>query len=160
MHALGNLSGERAYRSLMLAVTDDDPEVRMLAADALGRTGIPEAADALLSLLRDPDLWVRAAAARGLGRTGGERAGSGACRAPAGRPADIFLLAIIEVLGRLRPAGALAQLLQLADHEDPEVRKTVLAALVRLSLGRGARRGHCPALRPALERAEDRRRDR
>lgn len=128
VHALGNLSGKRAYRSLMLAVTDDDPEVRMLAADALGRTGMPEASEALLTLLRDPDLWVRAAAARGLGKTGGERAGQVLAEQIA-TAADIFLLAIIEVLGRLRPETALAQLLQLTGHADPEVRKTVLIAL-------------------------------
>ena len=58
----------------MLAVTDDDPEVRMLAAEALGKEGRFEVIDTLVSLLRDPDLWVRAAAARGLGRIGGERA--------------------------------------------------------------------------------------
>jgi HEAT repeat protein len=128
VHALGNMLGERAYRSLMLAVTDDDPEVRMLAADALGRTGIPGAADALLSLLRDPDLWVRAAAARGLGRTGGEAAAQ-ALAEHLPTAGDIFLLAIVEVVGTLRPAGALEQLLQLTGHDDPEVRKTVLVAL-------------------------------
>jgi HEAT repeat protein len=128
VHALGNMFGARAYRSLMLAVTDDDPEVRMLAADALGRTGIPEAADALLSLLQDPDLWVRAAAARGLGRTGGEAAAQ-VLAGHLSTARDIFLLAIVEVLGSVRPAGALEQLLPLTGHEDPEVRKTVLIAL-------------------------------
>jgi HEAT repeat protein len=128
VQSLGNLSGERAERSLMLAVTDDDPEVRMLAAEALGKTTRPEARDALISLLRDPDLWVRAAATRGLGAMGGERAAA-ALAEQLSTASDIFLLALIEVLGRLRPDHALKPFLGLADHPDPEVRKSVLGAL-------------------------------
>lgn len=126
--SLGNLSGERAHRSLMLAVTDDDPEVRMLAADALGKTERDDAAETLISLLEDPDLWVRAAAARGLGKIGGERAGAVLTEHLAAA-SDIFLLGLIEVLGKLKPTLALESLLKLADHTDPEVRKTVLGAV-------------------------------
>lgn len=128
VQALGNLPGDRANRSLMLAVVDDEPEVRMLAAEALGKAGRPDAIKALISLLEDPDLWVRAAAARGLGRSGGERA-CAALAAHLDAASDIFLLALVEVLGRLKAEEALAPLLKLADHVDPEVRKTVLAAL-------------------------------
>jgi len=128
VQALGNLPAEKAHRSLMLAVTDDDPEVRMLAADALGRADWPEAGDALISLLEDRDLWVRAAAARGLGKMGGERAGAVLTK-HLDTASDIFLLALVEVLGGLQANQALEPLLKLADHEDPEVRKTVLGAL-------------------------------
>ncbi len=128
VQALGSQPDERARRPLMLAVTDDDPEVRMLAADALGKTGSPEAATTLISLLQDVDLWVRAAAARGLGKIGGEQCGA-VLAAQLPGATDIFLLALIDVLGRLREGQALEPLLKLVDHEDPEVRKTVLAAL-------------------------------
>lgn len=128
VQALGSISGPRAVRPLIHAITDDDPEVRMLAAEALAKTGVPEAADALIPLLEDEDLWVRAASARGLGKIGGDRV-SGVLVDHLGRAADIFLLALVEVLGRLRPEAALPQFLKLADHSDPEVRKTVLIAL-------------------------------
>lgn len=128
VHALSHLQGERAHRSLMLAVTDDDPEVRMLAAEALGKEGRFDVIDPLVSLLQDPDLWVRAASARGLGRIGGERA-IAALTASLTEASDIFLLALIEVLGRLSAPSALEPLLDLSGHGDPEVRKTVLAAL-------------------------------
>ncbi len=134
VQALGNLPQERADRSLILAVADDDPEVRMLAAEALGKTGRPDTIDALLFLLEDPDLWVRAAAARGLERSGGERV-SAALAAHLDTAADIFLLALVEVLGRLKAEEALTPLLALADHADPEVRKTVLAALAEFRWG-------------------------
>jgi HEAT repeat protein len=134
VQALGNLAGDKAYRSLMLAAADDDPEVRMLAAEALGRFRRPDSTEALISLLEDPDLWVRAAAAKGLGLIGGERARA-VLAAHLGPAADIFLLTLVEVLGRLQAEEALSSLLKLADHADPEVRKTVLAALAEYPWG-------------------------
>jgi HEAT repeat protein len=128
VQALGTLAGEKAHRSLMLAVSDDDPEVRMLAAEALGKARVPDAVEALISLLEDPDIWVRAAAARALGRF--ENNGvSSVLTERLDSASDIFLLALIEVLGRRKAEAALTRLLALAGHEDPEVRKTVLAAL-------------------------------
>ena len=128
VHALGNISGDKALRSLIHAVTDDDPEVRMLAADALGNTSAPEVPDILIPLLEDDDLWVRAAAARSLGRFGGEKAGE-VLAMHLDTATDIFLLALVDVVGKLRTEHALDPLLRLASHADPEVRKTVLVAL-------------------------------
>ena len=126
--ALGNASGPKSLRPLLLATTDDDPEVRMLAAEALGASDAPEAQEALIALLVDTDLWVRAAAARGLGRIGGNKAGQVLVE-HLGTASDIFLLALVEVLGKLHFEQACSPLLKLIDHEDPEVRKTVLVAL-------------------------------
>jgi len=127
VQSLGNLAADRSRRPLMLAITDDDPEVRMLAAEALGRTDAPEVRAALVSLLEDNDLWVRAAAARSLGRMGAE-----ACDVLVNHleaAADIFLLALVEVVGGLKLDRALAPLIRLSSHADPEVRKHVLTAL-------------------------------
>jgi HEAT repeat protein len=128
VEALANAPAGKALRALLLAITDDDPEVRMLAAEALGNTGAGAAFDALVPLLEDNDLWVRAAAARGLGRIGGDRAAT-ILAAHLQYATDIFLLALVEVLGRLNAAQALHPLLTLTDHADPEVRKSVLMAL-------------------------------
>ncbi len=128
VHALGNLPKERSLRPLMLAVTDDDPEVRMLAAEALGRLSAPGVSEALISLLEDQDLWVKAAASRALGRTGGAQVGR-LLASYLDKANDIFLLALVELMGKLRVGQAQAALLRLADHEDAEVRKVVLTAL-------------------------------
>jgi HEAT repeat protein len=128
VNALANSRGAKALRSLLLAVTDDDPEVRMLGAEALGAHDAPEARDALIALLADADLWVRADAARSLGRIGGHGAGE-VLTEHLGTASDIFLLTLVEVLGKLKYAQALGPLLKLAEHADAEVRKTVLAAL-------------------------------
>jgi HEAT repeat protein len=128
VEALGNAPPPKAIRALLLAITDDDPEVRMLGAEALGKTNSVEARDALVPLLQDNDLWVRAAAARGFGMLGGERAVE-VLAGHLGSATDIFLLALVEVLGKLNSVEALSPLLALTEHPDPEVRKTVLAAL-------------------------------
>jgi len=126
--ALGGLPEAKAVRPLLLAITDDDPEVRMLAVDALGKTNAPHVQDTLIPLLEDEDLWVRAAAARALGRTGGAAVGRVLVE-HLSKASDIFLLALVEVLGKLHIDLALEPLLALAEHTDPEVRKTVLSSL-------------------------------
>lgn len=104
----------------------------MLAAEALGRTRAPKAREALLSLLKDADIWVRAAAARGLGNIDGPRTAKILVEHLAAAT-DIFLLALVEVLGKSREPAALKPLLGLADHPDPEVRKTVVNAVAAFS---------------------------
>ncbi len=126
--ALDGVRAGWAEKPLLIAITDDDPEVRMLAAEALARSGAESAADALIPLLDDEDLWVRAAAARGLGKLGTDRFGAVLASHLQGA-SDIFLLALVDVLGRAPVAAASGPLLALADHADPEVRKTVLQAL-------------------------------
>ncbi len=133
--ALDGAPAGRADQPLLIAITDDDPEVRMLAAEALARTGSDTAAEALVPLLDDEDLWVRAAAARGLGRLGVARFGA-VLAGHLERASDIFLLALVDVLGRMPIAEAEGPLLALADHEDHEVRKTVLQALTAYDWGR------------------------
>jgi HEAT repeat protein len=126
--ALDTIRDSRAIRPLLLAITDDDPEVRMLAAETLGRTGSAESAEALIPLLDDEDLWVRAAAARALGKVGADRFGA-VLAGHLKEASDIFLLALVDVVGRVSVREALEPLLSLTSHEDPEVRKTVLGAL-------------------------------
>jgi HEAT repeat protein len=128
VQALGNVAGEKTLRSLMLAITDDDPEIRRLAAEVLGRSKTAEARAALLPLLNDEDIWVRASATRGLGEMGGEEV-IDALVAHLENAADIFLLAIVDVLGRLKPSKGREPLLKLAGHPDSEIRKAVIVAL-------------------------------
>jgi HEAT repeat protein len=63
-----------------------------------------------------------------LGRVGGAPVAS-ALASHLAHASDIFLLALVEVLGTLCSAQALGPLLALTGHPDPEIRKTVLAAL-------------------------------
>jgi HEAT repeat protein len=117
----------RSLRPLKLAVTDDDPEVRMLAAEALGRLSSP--------VLRSVHLPLRTRTRQGsprLGRIGGAQAGQ-LLASYLDKANDIFLLALVEIMGKLRVGQAQAPLLRLADHDDAEVRKVVLTALAGYS---------------------------
>lgn len=51
-------------------LAEEDPELHTMAAYALARQPVPEAAEALRGLLADPDPWIRGWAARGLGEVG------------------------------------------------------------------------------------------
>ena len=100
----------------------------MLAAEALGMRNAPETLPALISLLEDGDLWVRATAARGLGAIGGETAGK-VLTMYLEAATDIFLLSIVEALGRCVYPPAQEKLSGLIGNPDPEVRKTALTVL-------------------------------
>ena len=63
--------GKGQISALTLALTDEDGEVRRLAADLLGTLGDPLALSPLGLALQDEDLWVRATAVRSLGRLAG-----------------------------------------------------------------------------------------
>jgi HEAT repeat protein len=128
VQAFGGMPDGKALKPLLLAITDDDPEVRMLAAEGLGKMRIGEAFNALVPLLEDNDLWVRAAAARGLGRIGGATAGE-ILTSRLKSATDIYLLSLVEALGKLAFVPARDPLVGLTGHPDPEVRKTALSAL-------------------------------
>ncbi|MGV3719724.1 MAG: HEAT repeat domain-containing protein [Actinomycetota bacterium] len=66
--------GVRSVPLLSRALLDSELSVREMAAEALGRTGLPEALTPLCDALKSSDLPTRAAAARALGELGDERA--------------------------------------------------------------------------------------
>lgn len=66
--------GLRAVPILSRGLMDPDLSVREAVAEALGRTGSPEALAPLCGALQSRDLPTRAAAARALGELGDERA--------------------------------------------------------------------------------------
>jgi HEAT repeat protein len=70
--AVGALAraGRAAIPALTQALRSSDPEVRRLAAEALGGMNDPAAVAPLAVALRDPDYRVRRTAATSLGQTG------------------------------------------------------------------------------------------
>jgi len=71
VHALGERGEEQYVQDIILALADEDREVRLAAARVLGSIiKSKEAAESLLILLSDEDIWVKAAAVESLGKTG------------------------------------------------------------------------------------------
>lgn len=59
-----------ATEALLKALTDSDLDLRLAAAEALGRIGDARLIGALVTALEDADPWVRQAAARALEKMG------------------------------------------------------------------------------------------
>lgn len=121
--------------SLLRALTDEDGEVRLLAARAIGR-GVEKDEDrrsaeaGLQNLLTDEDIWVRAAAARSLGWVGTPEALdalAGLFRR--GGTEEPVIMAAIEAFGERADARLPSLAIPLLSTPDPEVRKAALAAL-------------------------------
>ncbi|MDD1699321.1 MAG: HEAT repeat domain-containing protein [Methanoregula sp.] len=67
IEALGTIRDPRSYKPLIYMLDRDrNPEVRWVAAIALGNLGSPDAIDPLVRALKDPDRYVRYGAAQAL----------------------------------------------------------------------------------------------
>jgi HEAT repeat protein len=96
-----------------MALADDNPDVRISAADALGRMKEPAALEHLEKALNDEDIWVQCAAMKAIDLIAPER--------------------ILTIAKRIHTqAGGLLMItcLQLLEHNpDPEARSIVRNAL-------------------------------
>lgn len=70
---LGEIGGEDVLAPLIDVSTDQDPEVRGLASEGLGRTRHPQAIDALLARLNDAETSVRVTTVGAIGHFFSER---------------------------------------------------------------------------------------
>lgn len=146
--ALGGTRGSEAARRHLeqLATRDADPDVRVLAASALGETANPAALPALVRVLRDRDANVAAAAADALGNLGAA-AGVRPLTALLGEGDPWRAAAAAVALGRLAHAGALPALR--AALLDP-----VVGAVAAEAIGEIRDVAGLEALRPALQAEE------
>ena len=137
--AIGHVGLKDGVPPLMLPLTrETDPEVRQMAAFALGLLGDNRAIDALITALRDPSPLVQGSAAEALGLIGDATAAAAVAR---------MMTAILQ-------SGALAQP---PDAEDDSRRDTASAAF-RLGLFALVRLKAYDALAPVVldERGEPR----
>lgn len=145
--ALGEL-GDRASAGLLIErLRDEDIDVCIDAAAALGRLGEVGAAPALLeTLTNDPDGEVKTAAVDALGRLGGAEVVKKLMQVAATRPNDLLFdagsdwdawwdiqLKSVEALGRLNSDSALPVLTGiLEDEESQDIENEVLIAMARI----------------------------
>jgi len=122
--------GPAAVDALILALRDERPEVRKLAALTLGRIRDDRAITPLVELLADPDPDVLAAAAGSIVAIGDAVVAPVAQQLRSGGTAQRFYTA--ELLGILGGPDARAALEAAKDDPDANVRRAVAAALRRL----------------------------
>jgi HEAT repeat protein len=128
---LGKVGGARARGLLAIGLADEDPDVQIVAAQALGRfrddEGSPPVDDLLLALQSDL-AHVRAAVARALGESGSQLAVD-PLRELLRDPDSGVAVAAVEALGQLGPNGLSDRLEPALLHRDSEVVKAALRAL-------------------------------
>ncbi|MFB6109747.1 MAG: HEAT repeat domain-containing protein [Halodesulfurarchaeum sp.] len=108
----------------------DAPELRMAAANVLGRLENGNAVRPLVEALEDPDPRVRARAARALGRIAEPSAAGALVDHLHGEPLPVRREAA-DALGHLGNRTALEGLLSIADDDSEAMRRTVAASLGR-----------------------------
>jgi HEAT repeat protein len=129
---LGRLGGMRAKGLLVIALADEDADVQIVAAQALGglrdeQTGAAYVDDLMLALGSEL-AHVRTAVARALGHTGSPLAVE-PLRELLRESESGVAIAAVEALGRLGPAQLAQRLEPALLHRDAEVVKAALRVL-------------------------------
>ena len=120
----------RAVIALTRAVSDDDPNVRLSAAETLGRLQDPRAVEALIQALRqDPDPKVRAMAAWALGEIEDPAAVSALSIALREDDDQEVRVQAAEALGNIQDVSAIGALGDAVGDPRVEVRRAVVEAL-------------------------------
>lgn len=125
--------GEMAVDPLTALLMDEDADVRVHAATALGWVGGPDAVQPLLVALQDRDLLVRRYAARALCWVVDEHAVNGLMEAL--RDEDNYVRSYAaRALGWSQDRRAISPLLELLEDESADVRSYVVTALEDLGM--------------------------
>lgn len=119
------------YETLVFALTDEHPTVRLAAARGLGSYRSDEVVEALLAVARDPDSWVVSEALRALGAVGGPKVVPTLMSAVGSTSAPIAISAL-QSLFRLNPANIETAVRKALEHVDPEVVREALDVTIRL----------------------------
>jgi HEAT repeat protein len=117
-----------AVPALVECLADSDPRVRILACDALAKTGDPSCAEALFELLGDADISIAQAATGALQALGSEHIEQLALAAAVGTPKSRRQPAL-RIVGHFGSQRGLAVLLDAATHADEKAREIAIIGL-------------------------------
>lgn len=125
--------GAKVLNSLITALTDEDPDVRLTVINILGKIKDPRAVESLLLMLNDDNLWIRVAAIRSLGTIGGENVVE-MLRNTLENSSGIELIACIESLGQIGDKRCAGALMPFLSHPDPEIVKTAFQSILKIGV--------------------------
>ncbi len=123
------------FQLLLAKLSDEVREVRLAVVEALGNCHLPGVVESLLLALNDDDDWVRIRAVEALG----ERRESEAI--PEIVPLlqysnTLVALKAVEALGKIGGTVAFRALLDMVEHDDPELSEAAEVALARIKQDR------------------------
>ena len=143
--ALGAMKAEAAVDALIERLRDEDIDVCVDAAEALGKIGAVEATTELIaSLENDPSGEICTAIAAALGKIGGDRAASALRQVAAERPAEMewdddwdtwwnVQLEAVKALGNFGDKQAVETLINiLQDESQQDIESEILSSLARI----------------------------
>ena len=113
---------------LILALTDEDPDIRVSSALSLGRIGGEGVFEPLSLVLSDSDDSVRGAVAKAFGILRDKRA-VGPLISLLSDKNGLVVTASIESLGKIEGEEARSSLLKMLPSSDREIRRTAIEAL-------------------------------
>ncbi|NET43386.1 HEAT repeat domain-containing protein [Okeania sp. SIO2B3] len=119
---------DAAVPGLVKLLEDSDSNVRMRAADALGKIGSETAIPELIKLLEDSDYSVRHSAAEALGKIGSETAIPELIKLLENSDSGVRHSAA-EALGEINSETAIPELIKLLENSDSGVRHSAAEAL-------------------------------
>jgi HEAT repeat protein len=152
---LGELGDDGDQQKLLAALRSPDSEIRVSAAQALGRRGISSAEAGLRQAALDESAVVRAAAVRALGQVAQERV-SDVLEAALADDSVLVVLAAMEIVGVGGGHGREGALTPLATSPSAPVALAALEALDRLGrldltvLGASSEHPHPDVVRASL----------
>jgi HEAT repeat protein len=129
--ALAQIKSKAAEETVLLALRDAEPEVRMHAASESGRMKWAKALRALINLLRDPDPFVRSAAAKSLGELG-DPSSSNALLRLLGDVNPVVRAEAVSALGGVGYRGDFEPLIPLLKDHDLVVRSRTADVLGKI----------------------------
>ncbi|MBV0924292.1 HEAT repeat domain-containing protein [Halomicroarcula limicola] len=122
-------------KAFVRALSADVPELRMAAANGLGRLGQADTVPQLAERFDDPDPRVRARAARSAGKIGDSRA-AGPLESLLTDPKSAVRREAAEALGNVGNRQALQALLPMYEDDDERVRRIAVGAFGNFENGR------------------------
>ncbi len=128
-----------AVEPLTAALTDPDPDIRIIAVGILGGTGDPAAAGPLVAALRDGNPDVRGAAGSALIRLGDAAIEPLiAATKDADRNVRVYAAGALKYIGDARAIDALQDLARSGDAEERSIAKDALEKIYREAPGPSA----------------------
>jgi HEAT repeat protein len=132
VRALGTISDERVFKSLVAMLDTEDHAVTVAAVEALTNFGGIKALDVLRRMLKHSDNRVRAAAAESMAELGAQMCVSELIMLLKDEAWDVRSAAA-NSLGKLKAVSAFEPLVATLQDADPDVREMAVRALGRLT---------------------------